>query len=64
MPAGKLTDWRVKELKPPASGRLEIFDQLTPGFGIRISDRGVKSWVMFYRFDGTKRRVTPAPPGR
>jgi hypothetical protein len=39
-------------LKPPASGRLEIFDQLLPAFGLRISFTGQFSWFVFFRMRG------------
>ncbi len=50
MPTEKLTDYRVKELKSPAAGSLEIFDQPTPGFGIRVTAAGKNSWILTYRF--------------
>jgi integrase len=52
-------------LKPPKSGRLEIWDPLIsedrtlPGtFGIRVTDKGTKSWVVMYRtLDDAKGKV-------
>ncbi len=40
-----LSTLTVSRLKPPKSGRREVYDRQVPGFGIRITDRGVKSLV-------------------
>lgn len=48
----------VERLKPPNSGQLEIFDSTLPGFGIRVSKGGRKAWVLLYRANGRKRRLT------
>jgi len=52
MPKIRLTDVAVKRLKPPLQGQVEYFDELLPGFGLRISSRGRKAWVIFYRVKG------------
>ena len=57
----KLTDLAVANVKPPASGRIEIWDAMLPGFGLRISEKGSKSWVVLYHVRGRatgKRRLT------
>src|SRR5712691_9322115 len=57
----KLTDLAVASIKPPASGRIEIWDAMLPGFGLRVSEKGSKSWVVLYRVHGRsmgKRRLT------
>lgn len=54
----KLTARTVAALKPPASGRLEVWDSTLPGFGIRLTANGAASWVMMYRHEGVKRRLT------
>jgi integrase len=57
----KLTDLAVASVKPPASGRIEIWDAMLPGFGLRVSEKGSKSWVVLYRVRGRatgKRRLT------
>src|SRR5271155_1335514 len=58
MPTLKLTQAAVERLKPPASGRVEIWDSQLPGFGLRISDRGRKTWQALYRGDGKPGRET------
>jgi len=57
----KLTDLAVARAKPPASGRIEIWDSMLPSFGLRISEQGTKSWMVMYRVRGGapgKRRLT------
>jgi len=51
MPTLKLTQAAVERLKPPAEGRIEIWDSQLPGFGLRISDTGRKTWQAFYRVE-------------
>ena len=36
-------------MKPPASGQVDVFDLGYPGFALRTSYGGSKSWVFFYR---------------
>jgi integrase len=56
----KLTARTVETFKPPATGRVELWDSSLPGFGIRITDKGSRSWVLMYRMTGggPKRRMT------
>jgi integrase len=51
MPTLKLTQVAVERLKPPASGRIEVWDSQLPGFGLRISETGRKTWQAFYRVE-------------
>ena len=51
----RLTDSRVRDLKPRPK-RFEIWEG--GGFGIRVTPRGVKSWVWVYHFGGRPRRMT------
>lgn len=54
----KLTDRLLKNLKAPQSGRLEYFDTLLPGFGVRIGVRGRPTFFVMYRVHGKQRRQT------
>src|SRR5260370_35539974 len=54
----KLTDLFVERVKPPAHGRAEYFDASFPGLALRITDKGAKSWSVFYRLHGRLRRFT------
>jgi integrase len=58
MPSITLTDRTVKNVKPPAKGRIEYWDAALPGFGLRVTDKGAKSWTMLYRAHGRQRRST------
>lgn len=48
----KLTEIAVQKLGPEAGKRLEIFDALTPGLALRITETGKKSWSVMYRVAG------------
>ncbi len=54
----KLTDADVSLLKAPEIGRTEYWDATLPGFGLRITDKGAKSWVAMFRVRGRLRRLT------
>jgi len=56
MPKRALSDLAVKRAKPPPTGQVDIFDDGYPGFALRISYGGGKSWVYFYRIGGRLRR--------
>ncbi len=58
MPSKALTDAIVAEATPPARGRLELWDAELPGFGLRITPAGQRSWQVMYRIEGRKRRLT------
>jgi len=61
MPTRKLTEFTLAHAKAPAAGRIELWDALLPGFGLRITDKGNKSWILMYRLGGRtapKRRLT------
>jgi integrase len=49
MPRKKLTAASVEALAAPANGQVDYFDQVLPGFVLRASAKGRKSWVVFYR---------------
>jgi len=51
------TDRSVRLLKP-RSERYEAWDTLTPGFGVRVSPAGRKTFFWLYRFEDRPRRMT------
>lgn len=52
-----LTDRAVQAAKADPGQRLELHDAMTPGLTLRVTDNGVKSWVLRYRtLDGRARR--------
>jgi len=53
------TDRSLKALKPPPRPKqIDYFDESLPGFGLRLSYNGRKAWVVLYRCDGIKGRLT------
>ena len=43
-----LTDLTIKALKPPERGQITYTDDTIPGFGVRVSQGGVKSFVLVH----------------
>ena len=56
MPTASLTDRKIDSLKP-GKGLVEWWDENTPGFGIRVSPKGKKTWFVMYRLAGLRRRL-------
>src|SRR5205823_4947142 len=55
----KFTDRSLKAIKPPPKPKqLDYFDDSLPGFGLRVSYNGRKSWIVLYRCNGEKGRLT------
>lgn len=50
----KLTVKSVPTLPAPADGFIEYFDIGLPGFGIRVSSKGRRTWIVRYRIKGRK----------
>jgi integrase len=50
----KLTKLSVARIKPPKSGRLEVWDSTLPAFGLRITSAGARSYVVALRKPGAK----------
>lgn len=42
----KITDSEVKRLPIPASGQAFYFDSTLPGFGVRVTRSGRKSYIV------------------
>jgi integrase len=58
VPTKKLTDLFVERAPAPVGGRAEYFDASFPGLALRVTEKGRKSWSLFYRFNGRLRRFT------
>ncbi len=52
----RLTQVAAERVRSPATGRIELFDTHLPGFGLRVSAGGHRSWILFYRVVGGKQR--------
>jgi integrase len=54
-----LTAQGIRKLKAPKAGqRREKYDREIRGFGLRVTDRGVRSFILLYSFGGKRRRYT------
>src|SRR5260370_31183249 len=53
-----LTALAVQKLKPPASktARAERYDAAVPGFGVRITAEGSRSWIFVYTSPAKRKR--------
>ncbi|HZP43964.1 MAG TPA: Arm DNA-binding domain-containing protein [Candidatus Binatia bacterium] len=56
-----LTDRSLSKLAAPTSGQIDYFDKTVPGFALRVSANGARSWIVRYRRHGRKQRVTLGP---
>lgn len=54
----KLTQAAIDRLSAPKTGRSEIFDAAFPAFGMRVTDKGRKSWFVFTRLHKRQVRIT------
>lgn len=54
----RLTDKVVRELDVPTHGNRIVYDTEISGFGIRITARGRRSFVLNYTVSGRERRIT------
>lgn len=53
-----LTDAKIKSLKAAPKGtRKQYMDALVPGFGVRVTDKGVKTYILQTRFPGSSNPV-------
>lgn len=54
MPQVKITARNAPTLPTPAEGNIEYFDIILPGFGLRVSSKGRRTWFARYRIKGRK----------
>jgi len=54
----QLTDAFVRTLAAPEKGRIEVRDAEIPGFAVRVTEKGAKSWILIYHLRGRKGRLT------
>ena len=55
----KLTDTLItKKIKPPAHGRVEIFDSQEDSLCLRVSAAGRRAWCVYYRLGPQNRKYT------
>lgn len=53
-----LTEVKIKQFVLPKNGQEEHFDAALPGFAVRLTPKGTRSFVFFYRHNGKQRRKT------
>lgn len=58
MAGTRLSEFSVKNASIPESGQAELWDSVLPGFGLRVSYAGTKSWVVLTRVNGKQVRFT------
>lgn len=63
MPKIRLNDKAIKR-EAPAVGQIELWDDLVPGFGLRIAAKGARTYFVMKRLNGrlVRRTVGKAPP--
>jgi integrase len=54
----RLNESEIRRSKPPAAGNVIRYDTEVPGFGLRVTAAGARSFVLNYRCDGRERRLT------
>ena len=58
MKPAAITDAKLKGMKPPATGRLELSDTVVPGLRVRMSASGVQSFIVRKRIAGKPSNIT------
>jgi integrase len=56
-----LTDLQIKRLKAPDKGQKTYYDSALPGFGVRVSQGGTKTFVVLYGKDRRRRSLGRYP---
>ena len=57
MPKARLTALKIENMKPPKTGQQDVFDQGYPGFGIRLSYAGAKTFFYHFKLGGKSARI-------
>jgi hypothetical protein len=52
MPRKRLTDRSLKALKPTKK-RYDVMDTDVPGFGVRVTERGQRTFILIARYPGS-----------
>lgn len=52
MPRARLTRLAVERLPIPEKDTITVWDERLPGFGVRVSAKGRRTWVAMYRVSG------------
>ncbi len=60
----KLTKTAVEKLEIPATGQALYWDDELPGYGVRVTASGVRSYIVQGRANGKERRVTIGQHGK
>lgn len=58
MPTINFTARTIASLTREAGALVDYWDESLPGFGVRVSASGRKSWCVYYRIKGRKRRFS------
>lgn len=58
MPQTAFTDLFLRKVKPPQQGRVEYYDGRVPGFGLRVTSTGAKTFFLVGRHGRSFKRVT------
>ncbi len=57
MPVIKFSEAGIGRLEPPATSRVDYWDEAQPGFGLRLTSNGKRTWQIMYRSGGVRRRL-------
>jgi integrase len=61
MPKRTLTDRLLRTLKPAKPGqRYEVMDAIVPGFGVRVTEKGAKTFILIARYPRSQNPVRRA----
>lgn len=50
----RLTSRTIETLKPASTGRRLVMDTDVPGFGVKVTEKGSRSFILLTRFPGFK----------